>query len=111
MMQRIGRRLGLMGGNALAIVGGLVAAAALFADSFWLFTFALLLVGAATAFLQQYRFAAAEAVMPNMRGIAISRVMIGGIITASGGATDRRLHARLVRPAALSPGLSLLWRA
>jgi predicted MFS family arabinose efflux permease len=82
LMQRIGRRLGLMGGNALAIIGGLVAAAALFADSFWLFAFAMLLVGFATAFVQQYRFAAAQAVTPNMRGIAISRVMIGGIVTA-----------------------------
>jgi MFS family permease len=82
LMQRIGRRLGLMAGNGFAIGGGLVAAAALAFGSFWLFTFALLMVGFASAFVQQYRFAAAEAVPPELRGVAISRVMIGGIVTA-----------------------------
>ncbi len=82
LMQRIGRRLGLMAGNGFAIVGGLVAAAALAIGSFWLFTFALLMIGFASAFVQQYRFAAAEAVPPELRGVAISRVMIGGIVTA-----------------------------
>jgi MFS family permease len=71
-----------MAGNGFAIGGGLVAAAALAIGSFWLFTFALLMVGFASAFVQQYRFAAAEAVPPELRGIAISRVMIGGIVTA-----------------------------
>jgi MFS family permease len=82
LMQRIGRRFGLMTGNGFAIAGGLVAAGALALDSFWLFTFALLLVGFASAFVQQYRFAAAEAVPLELRGVAISRVMIGGVITA-----------------------------
>jgi len=82
MMQRIGRRLGLMIGCGFAIGGGLVAAAALGVGSFWLFTAALLAIGFASAFVQQYRFAAAEAVPPEMRGLAISRVMIGGIVTA-----------------------------
>ena len=82
MMQRIGRRLGLMSGTGFAISGGLVAAAALALNSFWMFTAALLLVGLSGAFVQQYRFAAAEAVPPELRSSAISRVMIGGVITA-----------------------------
>jgi MFS family permease len=82
LMQRIGRRFGLMTGNGFAIAGGLVAAGALALNSFWLFTFALLLVGFASAFVQQYRFAAAEAVPHELRGVAISRVMIGGVVTA-----------------------------
>ena len=82
LMQRIGRRHGLMASNGFAIVGGLIAALALVVDSFWLFTGALLVVGFSTAFVQQYRFATAEAVSAELRGLAISRVMIGGVITA-----------------------------
>ncbi len=82
LMQRIGRRKGLMAGASAAIAGGLIAAGALWAGSFALFALALFLIGFASAFVQQYRFAAAEAVPPEMRGLAISRVMIGGIITA-----------------------------
>jgi predicted MFS family arabinose efflux permease len=82
LMQRIGRRLGLMTGAGFGIAGGLVAAGAIWAASFVLFAVALILVGVSNAFIQQYRFAAAEAVPPDLRGLAISRVMIGGIITA-----------------------------
>lgn len=82
LMQRFGRRNGLMSGAAFAIAGGLVAAGALWAGSFALFAFALILIGFASAFVQQYRFAAAESVALELRGLAISRVMIGGIITA-----------------------------
>lgn len=82
IMQRIGRRRGLMSGNLFTIAGGLLAAAAIAWESFWVFVLALFLVGISTAFVQQYRFAAAESVPPPLRGIAISRVMIGGVVTA-----------------------------
>ncbi len=82
VMQWIGRRVGLMTGTGFAMTGGLTAAIALIVGSFWLFAFALVLVGFSHAFVQQYRFAAAESVSVEMRGIAISRVMIGGVITA-----------------------------
>ncbi len=82
LMQRVGRRLGLMSGTSFAIGGGLLAAGSLALGSFWLFAIALVLIGVSAAFVQQYRFAAAEAVGPELRGIAISRVMIGGVITA-----------------------------
>lgn len=82
LMQRIGRRLGLMSGTGFAITGGLLAAASLALASFWLFAVSLVLVGISAAFVQQYRFAAAEAVGPELRGVAISRVMIGGVLTA-----------------------------
>ena len=80
--QRVGRRRGLMSGTGFAISGGLMAAGALALGSFWLFTLALFLVGLSNAFVQQYRFAAAESVPVNLRSRAISRVMIGGVITA-----------------------------
>lgn len=80
--QRVGRRLGLMSGTGFAMSGGLIAAGALALSSFWLFTLALFLIGISSAFVQQYRFAAAEGVPAKLRSSAISRVMIGGVITA-----------------------------
>ena len=80
--QRVGRRRGLISGTGFAISGGLIAAGALAMGSFWLFVFALFLVGLSNAFIQQYRFAAAESVPARLRSQAISRVMIGGVITA-----------------------------
>lgn len=80
--QRVGRRRGLMAGTGFAISGGLLAAGALALGSFWLFTLALFNVGLSNAFAQQYRFAAAESVPVTLRSQAISRVMIGGVITA-----------------------------
>ncbi|MHA1559342.1 MAG: MFS transporter [Alphaproteobacteria bacterium] len=80
--QRVGRRRGLMSGTGFAISGGLIAAGALVLGSFWLFILALFLVGLSNAFIQQYRFAAAESVPARLRSQAISRVMIGGVITA-----------------------------
>lgn len=82
LMQRVGRRTGLMSGAALSIGALLVAAAAIIGGVFWLFVAALATAGFAGAFVQQYRFAAAEAVPPELRSVAISRVMIGGIVTA-----------------------------
>ncbi len=82
LMHRIGRRAGLIWGEVLAIVAVLAAATAIWAESFWFFVAALAAAGFSGAFVQQYRFAAAEAVPAELRPIAISRVMIGGIVTA-----------------------------
>ena len=62
--QRVGRRLGLMSGTGFAMSGGLIAAGALALGSFWLFTLAFFLIGLSSAFVQQYRFAAAEGAPP-----------------------------------------------
>lgn len=82
LMQRLGRRLGFQMGNLFAVAGGVLAAVAISAGSFAGLCAALWSVGVAAAFVQQYRFAAAESVSAPLRGAAISRVMIGGIITA-----------------------------
>src|SRR5690606_29321692 len=47
--------------------------------NFYLFAAALFLVGVTGAFMQQVRFAAADSVMPDMKGQAISWVMFGGV--------------------------------
>ena len=82
LMQRIGRKAGLLSGAVVGVAGPLVAAGGIAAGSFLLFGLGLLLSGVAGSFVQQYRFAAAQSVPDNLRGAAISRVMIGGLLTA-----------------------------
>jgi MFS family permease len=79
LMSRIGRRGGFMIGAAIGSVGALLAAAATSAASFPAFAAATFVMGAAGAFAQQYRFAAAESVDVEHTGRAISLVMLGGI--------------------------------
>jgi len=79
-MSRIGRRGGFMIGAAIGAVGALLAAAATSAASFTAFTASTFVMGAAGAFAQQYRFAAAESVDAKHTGRAISLVMLGGIV-------------------------------
>ena len=55
---------------------------ALYAPSFWLFAFGLLVIGIGGAFVQQYRFAAADNAPPEFKARAISFVLAGGIFTA-----------------------------
>jgi predicted MFS family arabinose efflux permease len=80
LMRRIGRRAGFMTGAAISTMGSLLAAAATSQRSFLLFCLATLVMGAGAAFVQQYRFAAAESVGPQHTGRAVSFVLVGGII-------------------------------
>lgn len=79
VMKKIGRRLGFIAGSLLAAIASLVAAHAIGIKSFSLFCGATLLVGANLAFIQQYRFAAAESVDAKHVSQAISLVLLGGI--------------------------------
>lgn len=79
IMQRIGRRLGfalaaLFGAMALAL-----AAWAAGAERFYLFCIATGLFGVNMAFVQQYRFAAAESVDASRTSVAVSLVLLGSI--------------------------------
>ncbi|MEI9417171.1 MFS transporter [Mesorhizobium sp. Cs1321R2N1] len=78
----LGQRGGFMTGTVVTALGGLVATLALFHGSFWLFVFALLVIGVGGAFVQQFRFAAADNAPPAFKARAISFVLAGGIITA-----------------------------
>lgn len=80
MMKKIGRRLGFIAGSLLATIASLAAAHAIGIQSFSLFCGATLLVGANLAFIQQYRFAAAESVDAKHVSKAISLVLLGGIV-------------------------------
>nr|WP_250889165.1 MFS transporter [Mesorhizobium sp. dw_380] len=82
IIRRMGQRGGFMTGTVVTALGGLVATVALFHGSFWLFAFALLVIGIGGAFVQQFRFAAADNAPPEFKARAISFVLAGGIVTA-----------------------------
>jgi MFS family permease len=82
IIRRLGQRGGFMTGTVITALGGLVATLALFHGSFWLFAFGLLVIGAGGAFVQQFRFAAADNAPPQFKARAISFVLAGGIVTA-----------------------------
>lgn len=78
----LGQRDGFMTGTIVTALGGLIATLALFHPSFWLFAFGLLAIGVGGAFVQQFRFAAADNATPEFKARAISFVLAGGIVTA-----------------------------
>ncbi|MCF6126151.1 MFS transporter [Mesorhizobium sp. M7A.F.Ca.CA.001.07.2.1] len=82
IIRSMGQRGGFMTGTIVTALGGLVATLALFQGSFWLFAFGLLTIGVGGAFVQQFRFAAADNAPPEFKARAISFVLAGGIVTA-----------------------------
>lgn len=80
LMRRYGRRAGFMGASALAAVSGLIASYAVFQNTFSLFVLACCLGGFAGAFVQQYRFAAADTASEAFKPKAISWVLAGGVL-------------------------------
>ncbi|WP_378943003.1 MFS transporter [Mesorhizobium sp. ANAO-SY3R2] len=82
IIRSIGQRSGFMFGTAVTALGGAIATLALFRSEFWLFVFGLMLLGGGNAFVQQFRFAAADNAPPEFKANAISFVLAGGVITA-----------------------------
>ncbi|ABR59679.1 MFS transporter [Sinorhizobium medicae] len=78
----IGRRFAFMAGASIAALGGLLATAALFRESFWFFACGLAVLGASNGFTQKLRFAAADASPPFYKAKAISWILGGGIVSA-----------------------------
>src|SRR5262249_44193894 len=95
LMKRVGRRVGFLVGALFATTGGLVSAAALAHERFWLLVAAGVFLGVSVAFAQQYRFAAAETSRPDFRSRAISFVLIGGLAAAFIGPMLARATVRL----------------
>lgn len=82
IIRKLGQRRGFMTGTVVTALGGLVATLALYQSSFWLFVAGLLGIGLGGAFVQQFRFAAADNAPPEFKARAISFVLAGGIFTA-----------------------------
>lgn len=78
----LGRKAAFMAGALIGVVGGALATIALLRGSFWLFAFALLLIGICGGFTQKIRFAAADASPGTYKPKAISWILGAGILSA-----------------------------
>ncbi|TWF56726.1 MFS transporter [Neorhizobium alkalisoli] len=77
-----GRKAAFMLGAVIGCLAGALAAIALFRENFWLFAFALLLIGTCGGFTQKIRFAAADVSPPAFKPRAISWILGAGIVSA-----------------------------
>lgn len=82
VMRGIGRRRGYLLGAGFGISSGLIAAYGIASLSFALFCLGTFIAGFYGAYVQSYRFAAADGVEGPLKVKAISWVMIGGLIAA-----------------------------
>lgn len=79
LMRTLGRRVGFVLGAMTAAAGACIAGYGLVVDGFVWFCAGVALYGANNAFVQQYRFAAAESVVVAAAPRAISLVLLGAI--------------------------------
>src|SRR5262249_44522156 len=84
-MQRFGRRPGLALGFFVGMAGMVVGGVAIVGQSFPLFLLGLLLIGGARGAVDQSRYAAADAQIPDRRARAISTVVFAGTVGAIAG--------------------------
>lgn len=80
--RRRGRRFGFLVGVALAVAGCVSCIGAIQAESFVLYCLAMFLLGAPMAFVQQFRFAAAENASADRVSKAVSLILFAGIGSA-----------------------------
>jgi MFS family permease len=107
-MKRVGRQRGLSSGTAWGIVGALICAAAIWAQSFWLLCFGTLVWGVYNAYGQYYRFAAADAAPYDFKATAISLVLAGGLVGGILGPNTSRWTVDLVGPKFMGAYLALI---
>ncbi|MCC0056426.1 MAG: MFS transporter [Rhodobiaceae bacterium] len=98
LMRHVGRRNGFVTGAMIALVGALVAMSAIIQESFWLFFAGHIAIGFAAAFVQQYRFAAADTASSALKPKMISWVMLGGVGAAIVGPQTAILTKDLLSP-------------
>ena len=82
IMRRHGRRNGYLTGALFGIASGLIAAFGIFAASFVIFCLGAFTAGLYGAYVQSYRFAAADGAEGDLKAKAISWVMVGGLVAA-----------------------------
>ena len=82
LMRKYGRRVGYIIGCLAGVISGIVAAAGSVSQAFWLFCLGTFLSGFYIAFVQSYRFAAADSASDGNKAKAISMVMVGGLFAA-----------------------------
>ena len=77
-----GRQISFVFGAFIGIFGAMLSALSLQQGAFGLFCLGYLLIGGAGAFVQQYRFAAADTGSDKFKSRAISWVLTGGVLAA-----------------------------
>jgi predicted MFS family arabinose efflux permease len=82
LMKRFGRKKGFVGSSLVTALAALLAAYALWTHSFLLLCTAMVFMGSNMAFVNQYRFAAAESVGAQYVSKAVSFVLLGGVFAA-----------------------------
>ncbi len=107
-MKRVGRQRGLTWGTLWGMVGALICAGAIWAQSFWLLCFGTLVWGVYNAYGQYYRFAAADVATPDFRPTAISLVLAGGLVGGILGPNLSRLTVELLAPKFMGAYLVLI---
>ena len=107
-MKRVGRKRGLTWGTLWGVVGALLAAGAIWLQSFWLLCFATLVWGVYNAYGQYYRFAAADVSRPDFRATAISLVLAGGLVGGLIGPSLSRWTVELAGPRFMGAYLALI---
>jgi len=103
IMRITGRRRGFMAASMTAALACILGIYAIHAQSFVLFCTVAFFIGGNLAFVQQYRFAAAESVDPGKVSKAVSVVLLGGIAAAFIG-PELAKHTREMLPYGLYSG-------
>jgi MFS family permease len=80
VMRRLGRRTGYLLGTCLGVCAGSIAATGIVLSTFALFCLGTFIAGFYAAYVQSYRFGAADAASPGFRTRAVSWVMAGGMV-------------------------------
>jgi len=107
-MKKVGRRLGLIRGASVGIIGAAICATAIWQANFWLLCFGTLVWGTYNAFGQYYRFVAAEVAAADFRATAVSLVLAGGLVGGIVGPTLSRFTVDLVGPKFAGAYLALI---
>ena len=98
LMQRLGRLPVFMFGAFISMLGSALAVYAIYARNFPLFCLATGLQGVFQATSGYYRFAAVEGATPDLKPIAISWVLTGGVVAAVAGTLISSQTADLFAP-------------
>ena len=107
-MKRVGRQRGLTMGTLWGVAGALIAAGAIWLQSFWLLCLGTLVWGVYNAYGQYYRFAAADVSSPEFRPTAISLVLAGGLVGGLLGPALSRWTVDLAGPRFMGAYLALI---
>ena len=86
LMRLFGRKKGYWCGSAFSMAAGATGCAAVVYENFSLLCVAAFFAGNSAAFVQSFRFAAAENASPDRTGRAVGLILLGGVLGGGAGA-------------------------